>query len=170
MKQSAVSSVFRKLVGAFQNYFMLFMSYNQACARLKFLSPSLTLVNRWLLRSIRIARRATAAVTWFSDYDITLKWRKKNSKTKQEKKWKDEEKRKKICPEHLLSFVSWFLSKNQSAFRTEWISPGAPFQQRDLLPVKGFPVITCSLFYCQTIGAFLSFCLLDYGVFEKWIQ
>lgn len=66
MKQSAVSSVFRKLVGAFQNYFMLFMSDNQACARLKFLSPCLTLYCKYVAATLdkdRQDRQAAAAVT-----------------------------------------------------------------------------------------------------------
>ena len=145
---------------------MLFMSDNQACARLKFLFPCLTLVNRWLLRSIRIALRAAAAVTRFSDHDITLKWQKK-FKNKARKETKRRGKKKENLSWAFAKFCLLVLSKSQGAFRSEWISPGAPFQQRELLRVKGFLVITCSLFYCQTIRAFLSFRLLDYGVSEK---
>lgn len=123
MKQSAVSSVFRKLVGAFQNYFMLFM-----CPIIKlvlvwnFYPPAWpSIVNRWLLRSIRIARIARIArrQQWhdLANHDITLNRRKKkNSKTKQKKKWRDEEKRKKICSEHLQSFVSRFLARARERF------------------------------------------------------
>lgn len=169
MKRSAVSSVFRKLVGAFHNYFMLLMSDNQACAPLKFLSPCLILYCKQVAATLYKDREdcTAAAATWFSDHDITLKWKKK-SKTGKEMKRRG--KKKENLSWAFAKFCLLVLSKSQWAFRTEWISPGAPYQQRELLPVKGFPVITCSLFYCQTIRAFLSFRLLDYGVFEKWIQ
>ena len=77
------------------------------------------IVNRWLLRSIRIARIARPRQQWhdLANHDITLNRRKKkNSKTRQKKKWRDEEKRKKICSEHLQSFVSRFLARARERF------------------------------------------------------
>ena len=91
---------------------MLFMSDNQACARLKFLFPCLTLVNRWLLRSIRIALRAAAAVTRFSDHDITLKWQKK-FKNKGRKETKRRGKKKENLSWAFAKFCLLVLSKSQ---------------------------------------------------------
>lgn len=76
-----------------------------------------SIVNRWLLRSIRIARIARRQ-QWhdLANHDITLNRRKKKFKNKTEKEMKRRGKKKEICSEHLQSFVSRFLARARERF------------------------------------------------------